>query len=156
MENYPRFFSISLSSRYTVFLFRRKMKWKCFYIMKNNTSPFLLRGVATGNGWKNWWIKNGVYLWWFFFISRLKFYVHFIYFLYHEPEPPWKMIRIEWENGRKENSIKKHSKTQMCHISQTTGIKVCIRLYYANKEKERKKKVFSCEKMRTKNFYSNE
>ena len=47
--------------------FHRKMKWKCFYIMKNNTSPFFLRGVATGNGWKNWWIKNGVYLWWFFF-----------------------------------------------------------------------------------------
>jgi hypothetical protein len=44
------------------------------------------------------------------------------------------------ERERKENSIKKHSKTQMCHISQTTGIKVCIRLYY---EREKKNKKFS-------------
>lgn len=35
----------------------------------------------------------------------------------------------------------------MCHISQTTGIKVCIRLYYESNERKENKKLFLPEKI---------
>lgn len=83
------------------------MKRKCFFIIKNNTSPnhhpfaSSLCGVETEkskNGWENWCRKNGVYLWWFFSTFMPEFYV---YFILSWEVPQWKMI---WRRKRK-NSI---------------------------------------------------
>lgn len=40
---FRRYLSPALGAGISIFLsgFHRKMKWKCFYMMKNNTSPFL-------------------------------------------------------------------------------------------------------------------
>jgi hypothetical protein len=134
----------------------------------------LAEAKGAKSGWKNWCLKNGVYLWWFFLFHAWKFYVYFIHLPFFSLLSPSTMhgavpvvkngcerVRV----GKRKFQYKNIQPTQMCHILRIFHKQLALRyitlLQWGRSETpgpagcERRRAAEEKFKEMSRNFYSN-